>query len=134
MLKHTSKKLKQLAAGMMRRSLWLRLYADEQFPRRIVEFLRAMGHDVLTAQEAGNANQGIPDPEVLRFAVSYGRAVLTINRCDFIRLHSLQPNHTGIIVCTDDKDVEGLANRINDAISALENLTGQLLRVNRPSQ
>lgn len=93
-----------------------------------------MGHDALTAQEAGNANQGIPDPEVLRFAMSQGRAVLTINRFDFIRLHNLQPDHTGIIVCTDDKDFEGLASRINDAISALENLNGRLLRINRPSK
>ncbi len=32
-----------------------RLYADEQFPRQVVEFLRALGHDVLTVQSAGNA-------------------------------------------------------------------------------
>ena len=31
----------------------------------MVERLRALGHDVLTAREAGNAGQGIPDPEVL---------------------------------------------------------------------
>jgi predicted nuclease of predicted toxin-antitoxin system len=92
-----------------------------------------MGHNVLTAQEAGNANQGIPDPEVLRFAVTSGRAVLTINRFDFIRLHNLQPNHAGIVVCTDDRDFEQLATRINNAISALETLDCQLLRVNRPS-
>lgn len=41
-----------------------RLYADEQFPRAVSELLRAMGHDVLTVQEAGNANQGIPDEDV----------------------------------------------------------------------
>ena len=33
-----------------------RLYFDEQFPREISEILRTMGHDVLTVQEAGNAN------------------------------------------------------------------------------
>jgi hypothetical protein len=32
------------------------LYADEQFPRPVVEFLRNFGHNVLTTQEAGQAN------------------------------------------------------------------------------
>ncbi len=38
-----------------------RLYADEQFPRETVLILRTLGHDVLTVQEAGKANQKIPD-------------------------------------------------------------------------
>jgi hypothetical protein len=45
-----------------------------------VELLRNLGHDVLTVQEAGNANQRIPDEQVLAFAVSQERAILTINR------------------------------------------------------
>jgi ribosomal 30S subunit maturation factor RimM len=45
-----------------------RLYADEQFPGMVSELLRTMKHDVLTVQEAGNANLGIPDEEVLAFA------------------------------------------------------------------
>jgi predicted nuclease of predicted toxin-antitoxin system len=64
-----------------------RLYADEQFPRVVSELLRTMGHDVLTVQEALKANQKIPDDEVLRFATAENRAVLTLNRRDFIRLH-----------------------------------------------
>ena len=36
------------------------LYANENFPRKVVEFLREMGHDVLTTFEAGNAGQAIP--------------------------------------------------------------------------
>lgn len=47
-----------------------RLYADEMFPRKVSELLRTMGHDVLTVQEAGNANLGIPDDEVLAFAIA----------------------------------------------------------------
>jgi predicted nuclease of predicted toxin-antitoxin system len=78
-----------------------RLYADEQYPYPVVEFLRALGHDVLTVQEAGRANQGIPDPEVLSFATSSNRAVITQNRKDFVRLHRIQPDHAGIIACTN---------------------------------
>lgn len=111
-----------------------RLYADEHFPRIVSQLLRTMGHDVLTVQEAGNANLGIPDPEVLAFAVSNNRAVLTINRHDFIRLHRLQSDHAGIVVCTDDLDRNRLAARINEAISAEENLQGKLIRVVRPSR
>lgn len=47
-----------------------RFYADEQFPFPVVELLRALGHDVLTVQKAENADQGIPDEEVLAFAIS----------------------------------------------------------------
>jgi hypothetical protein len=41
-----------------------------------VELLRALGHDVLTVQDAENADQGIPDKEVLAFAVSQERSIL----------------------------------------------------------
>jgi len=52
-----------------------RLYADEQFPRQVVQNLRSLGHDVQTVQEAGNA--GLSDEDVLAFAISDNRAVLT---------------------------------------------------------
>ena len=112
----------------------VRIYADEQFPRIVSELLRTMGHDVLTVQEAGNANLGIPDEDVLAFAISANRAILTLNRSDFIRLHRLQPNHAGIIVCTNDPDRPRLATRINEAISPEETLRGKLIRVYRPSR
>jgi predicted nuclease of predicted toxin-antitoxin system len=111
-----------------------RFYADEQFPKRVVELLRDLGHDVLTVQEAGKANLKIPDEEVLAFAVSEERAVLTLNREDFFRLHRFQPEHFGIIACTDDRDRERMAIRINEAISREEDLRGKLIRVVRPSR
>ncbi|MBW4632461.1 MAG: DUF5615 family PIN-like protein [Iphinoe sp. HA4291-MV1] len=108
------------------------LYADEQFPLPVVELLRTFGHDVLTVQESGNI--GFSDPEVLAFAVKNNCAVLTQNRRDYIRLHRLQQNHAGIIVCTDDRNFERLATRINGAISTVESLKGKLIRVNRPPE
>lgn len=107
------------------------LYADEQFPLLVVELLRTFGHDILTVQEAGNT--GLPDPDVLAFAVSNERAVLTQNRRDFIRLHRLQPYHAGIIVCTEDRNFQRLATRINEAIFAEESLKAKLIIVNRPA-
>jgi predicted nucleic acid-binding protein len=80
------------------------LYANENFPRQVVEALRALGHDVLTTAEAGNAGRALPDAEVLAFAREAGRAVVTLNRRDFIRLHAAVAEHAGIVVCTQDAD------------------------------
>jgi hypothetical protein len=105
-------------------------YANEQFPRRVVEFLRDFSHDVLTVQEADN--RGLSDESVVAFATAENRAVLTLNRKDFIRIHRTSPNHAGIIVCSRDDDWERQARRIHDAISEVEKLAGQLIRVNKP--
>lgn len=109
-------------------------YANENFPRRTVEALRALGHDVLTTQEAGNAGQAIPDHDVLDFATRAGRAVLTLNRRDFIRLHMRGLVHAGIVVCTEDTDTTAQARRVHESVTSLPVLAGQLVRVNRTSQ
>ena len=109
-----------------------RLYADENFPQPVVIELRRLGHDVLTVQEASKAGQEAPDEIVLADACADSRAVLTHNRKDFVHLHRAQPNHVGIIVCTADLDFEGLASRIDAAIGSQTQLSGQLIRVNRP--
>lgn len=109
-----------------------RLYADEQFPREVSDRLRMLNHDVLTVQEAGNANLGIPDEDVLAFAISDQRAVVTLNRHDFIRLHRASSDHCGIIVCTNDPDRTRLATRIDAAIALAAPLPGKLIRVVRP--
>jgi predicted nuclease of predicted toxin-antitoxin system len=110
-----------------------RFYADEQFPFPVVKLLRILGHDVLTTQEAGNADRSIPDKEVLAFAISQERSILTINRNDFIRLHRLDDNHFGIIVCTNNRNWEQFATRIHEAVIAEQTLTGKLIRVVRPA-
>jgi len=112
----------------------MRLYADENFPLRVVEELRRSGHDVLTALEDGQANQSITDDAVLARAITLGRAVLTLNRRHFKRLHRHQPHHAGIVICTEDPDRIGQAQRIDREIEATGELNGQLLRVYRPAQ
>jgi hypothetical protein len=108
-----------------------RLYSNENFPLPAVEELRRLGHDVLTTHDAGKSNAGIPDDEVLRFATEIGRAVLTHNRQDFIRLHRQNADHAGIIVCTDNPDFPALAQRVHAQLETLPTLQGQLVRVNR---
>lgn len=109
-----------------------RLYSNENLPLQVVDQLRALGHDVLTSLEAGNANRRVPDLEVLEFAANEARTLVTQNRLHFIRLHrSGAVPHHGIIVCTFDPDFAGQAGRIHAAISSSSILKGQLIRVNR---
>jgi hypothetical protein len=108
-----------------------RIYANENFPFPVVEELRSLGHDVLTTLDAGNAGQAIPDDLVLKFATDEGRALLTLNRKHFIRLHALSPAHRGIIVCTYDPNFAAQASRIHAAILADPDISGKLVRVNR---
>jgi predicted nuclease of predicted toxin-antitoxin system len=111
-----------------------RLYANENFPLPVVQELRRLGHDVLTVQEMGKGNQAVPDEEVMAFAIAEKRALLTLNRKHFVRMHNTQPEHSGIIVCTFDADFTGQANRIHSAIESRPQLDGQLIRVNRSAQ
>lgn len=108
-----------------------RLYANENFPVAVVEHLRGLGHDVTTTHEHGLSNQGIEDHAVLRHATENDRCVITINRRDFIRLHRRGENHAGIIVCTENRDYDGFARRIDKAISQAGDLVNQLIRVVR---
>lgn len=110
------------------------LYSNENYPLGIVEELRKLGHDVMTANEAGNAGRGVPDEEVLRFASDTGRAVITHNRLHFFRLHQdTNGRHAGIIACTYDPDEVRQARRVHDAIAvAAGKLAGMVLRVYRP--
>ena len=100
-----------------------KFYSNENFPRRTIEVLRELGHDVLTSLEAGNANQRIPDESVLEFAKQQKRMILTINRQDF--------DHFGIIVCTQNPDFPAQAHLVHEALIAIENPTERLIRVNR---
>lgn len=110
------------------------LYANENFPLPAVEELRQLGHDVLTVHEVGQAGQSVPDEHVLAFASAKGRALVTLNRKHFIRLHNVNPEHAGIIVCSFDLDFIGQAHRIHAAIESKAELSGELIRVDRPAR
>lgn len=110
-----------------------RLYSNENFPIPVVEVLRELGHDILTIQESGRGNEAVSDEDVLALAISEERAVLTLNRRDFIRLHNERPDHAGIIVCTVDPDFAAQAQRIHAGIEQTPDLRGQLIRIHRPS-
>ena len=108
----------------------VRLFADENFPFPVVEALRRIGHDVVTAADVGKA--ALTDKAILELAAADQRAVVTLNRRHFVRLHAEQPNHAGIIVCSLDLDFEGQAARIDQAIAIQESMARCLIRVRRP--
>ena len=110
-----------------------RLYSNENFPLPAVNGLRQLGHDVLTMQDIGKANQAVTDEEVLAFAIHENRILLTLNRKHFIVLHKNVPEHKGIIVCSFDRNFIALAKRIHLAIQQNDNFNGKLIKINRPS-
>ena len=101
------------------------------FPLRVVEEVRRLGIDVLTAFEDGRANQSITDEDILARATDLGRAILTLNRRDFKRLHIQDPNHSGIIICTEDPDRLNQAQTIAQSIADGVELQRKLIRVYR---
>lgn len=109
-----------------------RLYANENFPFPVVEQLRRLGHEVLTTHESGRAGQRISDRDVLAFAMTENRVLLTHNRRHFVRLHDEHLPHPGIIACTVDPDFVALATRVDAALRANPNLDGRLIRISRP--
>ncbi|MBI4581618.1 MAG: DUF5615 family PIN-like protein [Planctomycetes bacterium] len=111
-----------------------RLYANENFPHPVVNELRRLGHDVLTVMETGKANEAWPDDAVLEFAISQDRAVITLNRRHFVRLGSSRHDHAGIIVCSVERDFAAQAARIDAAIKDINDLSGRIVRVNRPNR
>jgi len=105
---------------------------NENFPLPVVERLRQLGHEITTVQETGKGSQQMPDDVVLHMATADGRAVLTLNRKHFIHLHKASPQHAGIIACTFDGDFKALAYRVHAGIESQSNLSGKLIRVDRP--
>jgi predicted nuclease of predicted toxin-antitoxin system len=112
----------------------IKLYADENFELPVVKKLREKGYDVLTTREAGKDNQGIPDEEVLEFAIVQGRAVITLNYNHFKNLHKSVKNHCGIIICSRNDDWDEFVECIDLALKNEDSIDGKLLRVNRPAK
>ena len=111
-----------------------RLLADENFPIPVCKHLQALGHDLVTLAELGKANVALDDEAVLALATTENRTVLSHNRRDFLRLHRKDTGHAGIVICTYDPDFARQASRISQALDDVRELSGQLVRVNRPDR
>jgi predicted nuclease of predicted toxin-antitoxin system len=111
-----------------------RFYTNENFPQFMIQLLREKGYDLLTSQEAGQANQGISDRAVLAFAVEYNRIIITLNRDDFIQLHRQNQQHCGIIICKTDRDYQGQINFLHHYLQTQTSLENRLIRIKKQNQ
>jgi len=110
----------------------LQFYSNENFPIVMVNLLRTAGHDVLTSYEASQANQRIPDNQVLRYATSIHRILITENRQDFIDLHGVTLDHPGIIIFKSDRDYIGKIKVMSDFLTIdSQPLENRLLRIKK---
>jgi hypothetical protein len=98
------------------------------YPRLIADQLRGRGHDVISVHEV--PGRGAPDPEVLEYARSEGRALVTENIRDYRplaeRLITAGESHAGLVFTTDRRWPRSDAGAL---INALERLL-----VERPDQ
>lgn len=78
----------------------IKLYLDEDVDPLLAQVLRDREVDCLSTREADR--RGLSDADQLAFAISEGRAILTFNVKDFVRLareyHDSGRHHPGIIV------------------------------------
>jgi predicted nuclease of predicted toxin-antitoxin system len=111
-----------------------KFYANENLSLMLVNKLRQLGHDVMTSYEAGNANQRIPDEQVLAESGKNNRCVLTFNRDDFVKLHRSGIDHKGIIICKDDRDYQGQASVLAQYLNNQEKLNNRLIRILKQNQ
>ena len=109
-----------------------KLFADENFPVPVVQRLRQLMHDVATLNDIGQAGAGWSDEQVLRYAASEGRAVLTMDRRDFRSLHRQKVRHTGIVICTYNPDWDRFASQVDQALQATPDLVDALIHVYQP--
>jgi predicted nuclease of predicted toxin-antitoxin system len=112
-----------------------KFYSNENLPLALVEALRDFGYNVLTSYDAGQANQGVPDDEVLAYAIAQNRSVITLNRDDFLALHNSGVNHQGIVICKDDRDYLGQAEVLHAYLkNKTQALQNRLIRVQKQNQ
>ena len=78
--------------------------------------------------------RSVPDDAVFVYAIAEQRIIITVNRKDFVRLHRENPEHFGIIVCTENPNIEVFAQCIDKILTENQgNCAGKLLRVYKPA-
>ena len=73
----------------------MRICADENLFEPIIDYLRSLGHDVLSIRDAGLS--GISDDEVYQHACNENRVIITMDK-DFSRMFRFQPDKCGGII------------------------------------
>ena len=91
-----------------------RLYLDEDITPLLARLMRERGHDVISCRDIGAT--GIPDDDQLDRATELGRAILSSNYGDFIRLSRECVRdgraHGGIIVSYHQIDIDTISGDV----------------------
>ena len=106
-------------AGQELRSLYIRLYFDEDVSVDIVDNLRTRGFDVASAHDAGMLQRD--DEAQLALASAQGRALITHNRRDFEALHTRYleagRTHHGVIIARRGPRPAHVVSRLLDLLN-----------------
>ena len=100
------------------------LLLDEMFTDDIAQQLRAKGYDVISVV-ADPALVGLPDDQILTYATTEGRALVTANIKDFIPLdtrnRSADQSHAGLILVSTKTfpQSRGFPSAVATALAAL---------------
>ena len=101
----------------------IKLYTDEDVNPIIAAHLHRKGYNALSAHDAGQANQGIPDSEQLEYATQQNRVIFTFNVADYIELDiqwkAENKVHRGIIVSKRIENIGELIRRLKRHIDTV---------------
>ena len=104
---------------------------DEMFSDDIAQQLRAKGYDV-TSVVADPALVGLPDEQVLAYATTEGRALVTANIKDFVpldgRYRAASQSHAGLILISTKTFPQnrGFPSAITTALATLLSGTAKI--------
>lgn len=107
------------------------LLLDEMFTDDIAQQLRTKGYDVISVV-ADSALVGLPDDQILAYAATEGRALVTANIRDFIpldtRYRAADQSHAGLILVSTKTfpQSRGFPSAVATALAALLNGTAKI--------
>jgi hypothetical protein len=107
------------------------LLLDEMFSDEIAQQLCAKGYDVISVV-ADSALTGLPDDQVLAYATTHGRALVTANVKDFVpldgRYRAAGQAHAGLILVSTKTfpQTHGFPSAVTTALAALLSGTANL--------
>lgn len=102
----------------------IRLFTDEHVHAGLAAALRERGYDAESCQEAGRDNRRVSDDEHLSYTAQQGRAILTNNVADFVRLDrewkAANRQHAGILVYAQTPSFTALLRRVARHLDEIE--------------
>jgi predicted nuclease of predicted toxin-antitoxin system len=101
----------------------LKLLLDEMYAAAVAEQLRQRDHDVIAVAEHTDL-RGTPDEDLLAWARTENRALVTDNQRDFIPIHHRciadGQHHKGLILTTNRRFPRGHPGTLGKLVVALE--------------